>query len=164
MSLSVAYSFKATITEVLPGNTDPFASEAKRTVTLDAYDESGTLTGATTPPVTTQASFLLTLTAGAATIDLRALTGTNGASIDGNGLKVQLVRIKNLGANTMTFKSGATNGHSGIFTATDGTVVQPGGRVMVSSNDNGDDISATDKTWDVTGTGAQTAEVTIIMG
>jgi hypothetical protein len=63
----------------------------------------------------------------------------------------------------MTFKAGGTNPHN-MFGATDGTEVFPGGHIMLFSNDGGDDIDGTHKTWDVTGTAAQTAEVTIILG
>jgi hypothetical protein len=163
-SVSVTYRAQATVAETLPGNTGS-AADAKRQVTHDQYDIGQTVyNGTTTPPFTTVAEFLLALTAGAVTIDLRNLIGTNGAVVDGNGLKVQMVRIKNLGANPMTFKVGASNGHTGIFSASNGQVVQPGGHVVVFSNDNGDDIDGTHKTWDVTGTGAQTAQVTILLG
>lgn len=161
MSVAVTYAATATVVETLPNNTGS-ATAANRVVTHTEYNEAAALTGATTPPVTLVAEFLLTLTSGAATIDLRNLDGTNGAVVDGNGLKVQILRIKNLGANNMTFSTGASNGHN-TFT-TDGTVVPPGGHIMLFSNDNGDDIDGTHKTWDVAGTGAQTAEVTVIMG
>lgn len=162
MSVSVEYKARVTVTETLPnntGSTDP----ARRVVTHDQYNEEVTITGASTPPATLCAHFLLTLTAGAATVDLRTLTGTNGAVVDGNGLKPQVIRIKNLGANTMTFKAGASNPHN-AFSATNGHVLQPGGHIQIFTNDNTDDIDATHKTWDVTGTGTQTAEVTIVMG
>jgi len=162
-AVSVTYASTITIAETLPNNTGS-AADASRIVTHNQYNESGTYTAATTPPVTLQASFLQALSAGAATIDLRALTGTNGASVDGNGLKVQMVRVKNLGANALTVKSGASNGHTGFFTATTGTIIPPGAHMQLFTNDNGDDIDATHKTWDLTGTGAQTSEWTIVMG
>lgn len=163
MSVSVTYAATCTVRETLATNTGS-ASDSSRVITHDAYNETATLSATSTPPATTCAHFLLTLSAGAATIDLRALTGTNGASVDLNGLKVQVVRVKNLGANSMVFKSGGTNGHTGVFTATNGQIVQPSGHVMVFANDAGDDVDATHKTWDVTGTGSQTAEVTIVAG
>jgi len=162
MSVSVSYASQITIAETLAANTGS-ASDANRLVTHSEYNESGTYNANSTPPVTTQASFLATLSSGSLTIDLRALTGTNGASIDGNGLKPQMIRIKNLGANTLTIKKGASNGHN-AFTATDGFVVQPGGHVQIFTNDNTDDIDGTHKTWDLSGTGAQTSEWTIVMG
>lgn len=167
MSVTCLFRSTLTLTEVLPVNTGS-ATAAKRTVTHENYNISKDLNSGTTPPVTLQASFLLTLTEGAAEIDLRTLVGTNGAVVDGNGLKVQLVRIKNLGANLMTFYEGATNGHNAFSVdsgeGVGGQAVQPGGSITIESNDNGDDISDTTKTWDVLGTSAQTAEITIVMG
>ncbi len=162
MSVAVTYAALATVVETLPNNTGS-AAAASRIVTHAEYNESATLNGASTPPVTLVAEFLLTLTSGAATIDLRTLEGTNDAVVDGNGLKVQIVRFKNLGANPMTIKGGSATPHN-MFTVTTGQVVFPGAHLMIFSNDGGDDIDATHKFWDVTGTAAQTAEVTIIMG
>ncbi len=163
MAVTVTYAAVCTIAETLPTNTGS-AAAATRVVTHSEYNESATLTSVTTPPVTLQASFLATLSSGTLSIDLRALTGTNGASVDGNGLKVQVVRVKNLGANTLTIKSGASNGHTGFFTATTGQIIPAGGHIQIYTNDSGDDIDATHKTWDLTGTGAQTSEWTIVMG
>lgn len=167
MALTVTVASTLTIAETLPTNTGS-AVDAKRVVTHEAYNVARTLTATTTPPVTTQASFLLTLSGGLATIDLRELVGTNGASIDGNGLKVQELRIRNLGADPMTFYEGATDGHN-LFSVNSGAGV--GGQVVFASGfahletyDHGDDISATTKTIDVIGTGSQTAEITIVMG
>jgi hypothetical protein len=162
MSVAVTYAATVTVVETLANNTGSTTS-ANRVVTHTEYNETATLNSGSTPPATQVAEFLLTLSSGSATIDLRALTGTNGASVDGNGLKPQIIRIKNLGANTMTFKSGASNGHN-AFTATTGHIVQPGGHIQIFTNDNTDDIDGTHKTWDVTGTGAQTAEITIVLG
>lgn len=163
MSVSVTYAATCTVRETLASNTGS-ASDSSRVITHDAYNESATLSATSTPPATTCAHFLLTLSAGAATVDLRALTGTNGAAVDLNGLKIQVVRVKNLGANSMTVKVGATNGHTGIFAATNGHPIQPSGHVQCFSNDTGDDVDATHKTWDVTGTGSQTSEWTIVAG
>lgn len=162
MAVTVTYKAQATVVETLPSNTGS-AADAKRQVTHDQYDESFTLNASTTPPVTDCALFLLTLTAGAATIDLRNCIGTNGAIKDFNGLKPQIIRIKNLGANPMTFKAGASNPHN-AFTATDGFVVPPGAHVQFFTNDGVDDVDGTHKTWDVTGTGSQTAEISIDVG
>lgn len=162
MPITVNYAAQATVVETLANNTGS-ALAASRVVTHTEYNEVATLSGASTPPATMVAEFLLTLVSGAATIDLRTLNGTNGAVVDGNGLKVQIVRIKNLGANPMTFKGGSATPHN-MFTVTTGQVVFPGAHIMIFSNDGGDDIDATHKFWDVSGTGAQTAEVTIVMG
>lgn len=158
-AVEVVWAATATATEILPNNTGS-ASDLKRTVIHDQYNESGTLNSGSSPPVTTVAEFLLTLTAGAATIDLRALTGTNGASVDGNGLKLQILRIKNLGAAAMTFSVGASNG----LAIGAGFLVPAGAVVQFMYADGLEDIDATHKTIDVAGTGSQTAEITIVMG
>lgn len=163
MSVSVAYAFTATITEVLPSNTDS-ASSANRTVTHTNFNESGTLDATVTAsPATLQASFVKELSSGSGSIDLTALTGTNGATVDGTGLQPQIVRVKNLGANSLTIKGGASNGHS-AFTSTDGTVIPAGGIAMFFFNDGTQNIGSSDRIWDLTGTGAQTSEWTIVMG
>lgn len=161
-SVTVTYAATCTVQETLANNTGS-APAATRLITHTDYNESGTYNAGTTPPMTTCAHFLATLSSGSLTVDLRALTGTNGASTDLNGLKPQIIRIKNLGANTLTIKKGASNGHN-AFTATDGFVVQPGGHVQIFTNDNTDDVDGTHKTWDLTGTGAQTSEWTIVGG
>lgn len=162
MAVEVAWAQTITIVETLPNNTGS-AADASRKVTHTNYNESGTLNAGSTPPATLQASFLLPLSSGAATIDLRALTGTNGASVDGNGLKVQLFRIKNLGANNMVLTPGASNGID-LFGASFSITIFPGAVWECFLNDNAPDIAAGDKTIDVAGTGSQTAEVTIVMG
>lgn len=163
MSVSASWAATCTVVETLPNNTSS-APDATRKVTHTEFNEGSTLTATTTPPATTVAEFIATLTAGALTIDLTALTGTNGVTVNGTGLKVQVVRIKNLGANIMTFKVGAANGHTGVFAATNGQPVQPGAVFMLYTNDTNDDVDGTHKTWDVTGTGSQTAEITIVLG
>jgi len=160
MSVSVVWAQTITTTETL---SDAGLASASNAVIHNAYNEGATLTAGTTPPVTKIAEFLLTLTTGAATIDLRNLTGTNGAVIDGNGLKLQLFRVKNLGANVMTFTFGASNPYN-IFGSTGILEVPVGGVFMLYGADALPDIGGSAKTIDVSGTGAQTAEVTIIMG
>jgi hypothetical protein len=162
MAVSVVSAQTITITETLPTNTGS-AADASRRVVHDQYNESRTLNAGTVPPATLCASFLLTLVAGAKSIDFRALEGTNGAVVDGNGLKVQEFRIKNLGANNMTLVPGAANGLDLLGPGFSVTVF-PGGVAHFFLNDNSPDIAAADKTVDVSGTDAQTAEVTVVMG
>lgn len=161
MAVSVNYAFAATISETLPNNTGS-ADDAKRRVTHDAFNEAGVLSAASSPPVTTQASFVQSLTAGAATIDLTALTGTNGAAVDGTGLRVQILRVKNLGANALTIEQGDSNGYDGLGAAV--FVLPQNGVAMFFLNDAGSNIGGSNKTIDLTGTATQTSEWTIVMG
>lgn len=158
MSVVASYNFQITVRETLESGVPDVTSP---TINHSGYNEAGTLKATSTPPATKSSSFLLTLTAGGATINLAALTGAGGSTVDGTGLRVQLLRIKNLGASNMTFSEGAANGIALVGLP---TVVPPGGIIQRFYNDAAPDIAAGDRTIDVAGTGAQTAEVTIVMG
>jgi len=162
MAVSVVHGSTIQTTEIIATNTGS-ASAANRTVTHTQYDISETLNSGSTPVATQIAAFLATLSSGALTISLAALTGTNGATIDGTGQRVQVVRITNLGANAMTIKKGASNGHD-LFSTTDGYTITAGGFIHIKTNNVGTAIDSTHKNWDLTGTGAQTAQFTIILG
>lgn len=161
MSVTVTYKAQAKVVETLPNNTGS-AADTQRKITHENYDESLTLDANSTPPCTLLAAFLATLSGGALTIDLTALTGTNGASVSLSGLQPQVVRVKNLGANSLTVSTGASNGHN-AFTA-DGVVIPPGGHAQFMFNDGTENVDGTHKTWDLAGTGSQTSEWTIIGG
>ena len=161
MSLSLTYAANLTAVETLEGNTDGIAASSRR-VTWSAFDNAGTYTGTTVPPVTKIGAKTAALVAGALTIDLTALTGwgANGANVDGTGLKLQFFRVRNLGAADMTFATGGTSGYNfgGPFT------VKAGCEVLFKFNDNLPDVAAGVKNIGVTGTGTDTAEVTLVLG
>lgn len=157
MAIVLSYNFGGTVRETLANGV---AAADNAVVSLSGYNEADTLNASTTPPVTKAALFLGTLTAGALTIDMSALTGANGA-VDLTGLRIQFLRIKNLGANSMTFSEGASNG---LALATGTITVPAGGIYQAFLNDASPDIASGDRTIDVTGTGAQTFEITIVAG
>lgn len=157
MAVNVSYTFGMTVLETLETG---IAGVSNPKLSFTAYNEAGTLNASSSPPATKHAQFLLTLSGGAATINLASLTGANG-TVDGTGLRVQLLRIKNLGANAMTFSEGASNG---IALSCLPLVVAPGGIAQIYLADASPDIASGDRTIDVAGTLAQTAEVSIVMG
>lgn len=144
-----------TATEVL---SDDSLSTSAKSVQHTQFDES-----VTPSPATMTSQKVYTLSTGAATIDLRALYGAGGSVQDANGLKVQGIFLKNLGANVMTFTAGASNGYE-IFGASGSVAIQPGAFLAMSFNDGSPDVAAGDKTIDVAGTGSQTFECAIILG
>lgn len=81
-------------------------------------NELVSLTSGTSPAVTKVYAQALSLSAGAYTADLTALTDATGASLDLSGLKVQFIAVKNAptsgAANTGTLNvvKGATNGYN----------------------------------------------------
>ena len=158
MSVKASLTFGATVTETL---TSGVAAADNPVIRFAAFNESVTLDGTTTPAITKHSSFVGTLTAGALTINLAALTGLNGTTEDLTGLRVQFIRIKNLGANAMTFSEGASNG---IALAGLPIVVPVGGIIQHYFADAAPDVASADRTIDVAGTGAQTFEMTILAG
>ena len=157
MAVDLTYAAALTAVETLPTGSLPslFAR-----VTHSGFDLAKTLGALTTPPVSKIAAFLATLAAGTLTIDLTALVGTNNAVVDGTGLKLQFLRIANLGANAMTIAQGGSN----PYAIGAGLTIPPGGSVLLEGNGGFTAIGPTLKNLLLTGTAAQTANVTVILG
>jgi hypothetical protein len=165
VSLSVAYQSKARITETLEG---VFVDPADATVAFNGLDESGTLTGATTPPVTKHSEGELTLSSGTGSINLVALPGkTAEETVVGTGLKVQVLKLRNksTNANKITVTKGASNGYS-LNAAGDAwtVVLDPGQSALFLLDDAAPDVASGARLLDVTGTGAQVLEFEIVLG
>lgn len=162
MSVAVAYKAEVTVTETLA---DPYLDNADKTLKHSGLNTSLTLNANSVAPATKVASFQQALTAGAATIDLRALSGSNGGTVDGNGLKVQVVKLRNLAANAnaITIEPGASNGFN-LFGAAFSITLAPGQEITAYLKDQTPDVDATHKTLDLTGTGTQILEVIVVMG
>jgi len=166
-STSLTYAVTATLVEILPAAQAPgAASEAARTVTQAGFNAAQrVLKSDSSPPVTCGALFQQALAAGAATIDLTALDGFNDKAVNGTGLRVQLLRVKNptTNANPITVAKGVSNGYDG-FGAAFSVTLQPGAEMTFLTNDAGGDIGSGNKTLDLTGTGVQALDVEIILG
>jgi hypothetical protein len=162
MSVSVNYTSKILTTEVLETNV-PAAND--KSLQHNGYDTVEARTAASSPPVSKCAFFEKALAAGVATIDLTALVGSNGAAVDGSGLRVQFVKFRNKAANgnVMTLSKGAANGYDGLG-ASFSVTIPPGGEVLVRAQDGGTDIGGTNKTLDLAGTLTQIAEMAIVLG
>lgn len=160
MAVSCVWAMTASVTETLA---DGSLGSSANSVQHTAFNEGATINASSTPPATKVAEAVVALSGGAKTVDLTALTGTNGATIDMSGLKVQIIRIKNLGANAMTFVEGASNGYELMGNAW--SVILASGQVlMLYGNDATPDVAAGAKTIDVTGTTTQTFELTVVAG
>ena len=162
MAVKLNYQAVATVMETLESNVAG-AAAGNRVVTLNQYNSSAQLDANTTPPVTKTAVFLATLSGGALTLDLTALTGTNGIAVDGTGLKVQLFKIKNKGANNLTVKFGASNPYN-LLGASWTMILAQNQEISFYGNDASPDISSSAKNIDLSGTTTQTSEVVIVMG
>jgi hypothetical protein len=159
MAVSLSYAFTGTVNETLSTGV---AAADNPIITFSGYNEAATLNASSSVPVAKHASFLGTLTAGALTINLTSLTGANG-TVDFTGLKLQFMRIKNLGAAFMTFSEGASNGYT-LFAASWSLKVWPSSVYQFYFPDVAPDVAAADCTIDVAGTGTQTFEITLVAG
>lgn len=117
----------------------------------------------TPSPATIYSGDVYALSSGAKSIDLRALYTVGNGLGDANGLKLQGMYFKNLGANPMTIVGGASNGYD-LFGASGSVAVPAGGVLVMFFNDASPDVSGTDKTIDISGTGSQTFELALILG
>lgn len=163
MSVKVSVSMVCNVLETLETGVEGAGTP---TVNHNSFNPSATLHATSTPPATKAVVTDVALVAGAKTIDLTALTGTNGASVTFSGLRVQVLRLRNKSGNSgnMTFTKGASNGWTGLGASWASIVLVPGAAVEFLLNDGGADVSGTVKTIDVTGTGTEEFELTAVAG
>lgn len=107
------------------------------------------LSSGSTPPATQIWSDQITLSAGAATVDLSALTHPI-ATLDLTGLKVQAIKIAAASANTaaITASDGATNGYNIFGDASGQVTIAAGGEVVFYNPEGNPDVGAAAKTID----------------
>lgn len=165
MSVSIAMQSKVTTTETLTG---PFISAADSTVQITGMDESGTYDATTSVPITKVAAYEVTMSGGAATINLAALTGLTAEEVvDGTGLKVQFIKFKSktTNANVLTVTRGASNGWGPDAAGSAFTIpMSPGQSWLMSGADAGQDVASGDRTIDVSGTGSQVLQIFVGLG
>lgn len=147
---------------------DPYIGPGNSTVIVSGLNETINLTGVTTPPVSQQSAFQQALTSGAATISLEALPGlTPSETINGAGLKLQAMKLRNLAANANVIKvsNGASNPYRLDATTTAWSVTLAPGQSWLHYLDGaGDVIGSTHLNIDLAGTGAQVLECEFVMG
>ena len=160
---NVSYKSQVTTVETISSGVPAAAGSAD--ITHSGYDTSATLTPTSTPAADTVAYEQFALSAGAATIDLTSLVGPGGAAVTLNGKKVRLIRFSNpsTNANSITVAKGAANGYTGLGSSFSVTV-PPGGDVTFYDGGGGVAVDATHKTLDLTGTGSQVLNVSVVGG
>lgn len=162
---SALIGMQLTVRESVSVDAAGYVNATQNAVTFDGGNLSTTLSPSTTPPVTVAAVGSQAMTAGAATIDLRALTGVNGVAVDLNGLKPRAILFENpvANANAITIAKGASNGYTGLGAAFS-YVLQPGQKALFYCAASGTAVSATVKTFDISGTGTQALKYQIVAG
>lgn len=159
---TLQYNSIVTVKQTLDTGINSSASD--RTVTQDQINTTKTLSAGTTPPVTKMIWVNQALTAGAKTLDLTSLTGTNGASVTFSGLKVQSAKFKNPTGNAaMTIKFGAANPYN-LLGASWTLILLAGQEITVYGNDATPDVAGGAKDIDIAGTGSEIIEVQLVAG
>ncbi len=164
--IEVTYNSNLTIKQTLDDTINPGASAANRVVTHNNHNQTISATGASTDhPVTKGLSKKFAMTAGALTLDFRAILGTNNLSVDGNGLKPRFIKLRcpATNANPIVIVPGAVNGLD-LFGAAFKLTLTPGQEILAYLKNGAPTIADADKTIDITGTAAQEIEVDIAMG
>lgn len=159
MSISTSYDFKILTSERLMLDVPAISNP----VLQKSFPDSGRMDGTTVPPARLDVANLISLTAGVATIDLTTLASINGATVSGNGLMIQLLKLVNKGSHAMTFSKGSTNGYS-LTGSTWTETLHPGQKLMFFGNNATPLINSTEKTIDVTGTDTEQFELHVVMG
>lgn len=162
-TLSATVAATCTVTEILDNT--PFATSAHKQVIHDMLNQSLTLTTGGSVPITVIAAFNQALTVGAATIDFTSLTGTNGATVSGSGLKLQVAIFlaKSTNANALKIANGTSNGYNGW--GSDFAVTLDAAQwVMLYGKDLEADVDGTHKTLTLSGTGSQSVDVLLLFG
>jgi hypothetical protein len=163
MTVAITSTLSLKAVETLDVTGEPFVSNSDNTRTHQVAS-SRTLGVGTTPPATIVSDFLLTLTAGAATVDLRSLPGTKGIQ-DGNGKKIRELYIKavDTNGNLITVVGGAANGYL-LFGTAGKETLNPGEELHRRYKDALPAVDDTHKTIDFAGTLAQQLQVVIVLG
>lgn len=162
---AMSLTYKSWVKGVETLGSTPAALDASAKVTHTEFDTEVALTGTTTVPVSKCAYFEQALTAGAATVDLTALVGSNAGAENMTGLKVQAAKFIAPATNTgpITVAVGASNGYN-LLGANTEFAVSPGQEVTILGNDATPDVGASAKTLDLTGTGTEKLQIAIVAG
>lgn len=146
--------------------TDTFAatglSSSGNTLKWNGKNINKTLSASASPgpAVTKSAVADLALSGGALTVNLAAVVTNDGRTVDFTSSKIQFIKIRNKSdnANSMTIANGASNGIN-LLGATFSFTLEPGQAVMIDFNNLSPTVASGDRTFDVTGTGAQVLEL-----
>lgn len=163
MSVTADWALKVNVVETLSTDIDAAPSP---NINHTGFSTRGTFTASSDVPVTVVSADGIALVTGGHTIDLSALPGTNGATVNGNGLKVQLFKFKNTGSAVMTLTEGAANGYRLMGTAAGWEIaVFAGQEILLNLNELAPNVvTDTDDEIDIAGTAVETFEVMIVLG
>lgn len=162
MSVQLNYASQISWTETLSANV---ADVPTPSLTHTGHNTVQALNGSSSPVVAQGAQFTKAMSGGTATVDLTALTGSNGATVNGNGQKVVAVKISAPIGNgaAVTLQPGGSNPYN-LFGASFLKVFQPGEETLCYLLATAPVIGSGAKNLSMTGTGTDALQFTILMG
>lgn len=156
VTISSQYVSQLTVTRTFSGGD---VSPANNTIDVNQLNTSETLNAGSTPAASMDFDALLTMTAGAVTMDLTAIVDLLGrGTVTLTGLTPAHFKFVNpsTNGNAITITHGAANGYTG-FGALFVVTLPPGGEIMIRLG--AIVVDGTHKTLDITGTGSQALKV-----
>ncbi len=147
------------VTENLSGGT------LKDNVVSHEINDELTLNSGSTPDAELIYSGTVTLSSGTYSLDLNALSNTEGTTISSTNKKPRAIKIKAASgnANVITVSKGASNGYTGLGSSFSYALLA-GESFLGVFGTSVVDITASVKVLDFTGTGSQTCTIIIVMG
>lgn len=167
MAVSLSRQIQVTATETLDSTLPTLASAQLAHNQLNTSAE--TFNAVSTTPVSIACGVEVTLTAGAATLDLTNITDELGRTVDLTGLKIQSLRLKAHpdNANIISIAPGASNGYN-LGNSANFYWSGYGGTSPDEADflwrDRCPDVSPTTKNLDIAGTGSQKLKLQIVAG
>lgn len=163
MSVRVSYKAEISVVETLETNIDGLDAGDK-TITHNAFNSKEDLGASSSVPVTKVASWIETLTGGADDVAFDALPGVNGATIDGTGLRVQTIKIKNqVGNSVITIAPKAAENNYDLLGAAFTFKLLGGQEITLFGNELAPEVGAGDCIT-ITGTSSDDVEIIVVMG
>jgi hypothetical protein len=164
MSISLSYVSNLTVTEVLANNTVSY-SAGNRTVKSTLFNTAGTYGAASTPAVSAHAASEVSLTAGAATLDLSALTGANGVEVDLSAKAVKFAKFMADAENedAITITPAVSDGYE-LLGSSFSVTLEPGQEIMLKLADSAPTVGASAKDLALAGTGTDKLSYSIVAG
>lgn len=163
-AVKIVFEIKSTVTETLSGAGVPFVQAGSSAIVHSGLNVAKTLDANTAGRNVEQTVYgQLAMTAGAATLNLAAVTGLNGDVVDLTGLKIRTMqfRAKSDNANPITVEIGASNGYTGLGAGFSLTL-SPG--LSAAMEPSTVAVASGVRTLDVSGTGTQVLEFIFTAG
>jgi len=163
MSVRVNYSVQCSVVETLETGIDGL-DIGDKAVTHNAFNSKENLGSASTVPVTKVASWTEVLSGGADDVQFDSLTGVNGATVDGTGLRVQVIKIKNKAGNdVITIAPKAATDDYLLLGAAFTFKLLAGQEFTFFGNELAPEAGAGDAIT-ITGTSSDEVEIIVVMG